>query len=168
MENKKVLFADLDGTLINTITGSVFPRGIWDMQFRFDVLKTIKCNKFRRLIIVSNQGGIESGYVAEVDFRAKAEYLKAALRDYLGIPVEYLYCASNDKDNESRKPNPGMLKTACEKFLGNRGMYAVKENMLMIGDASGKSGQFSDSDRKTAENFGIDYLDVEDFITLFH
>ena len=163
MENKKVLFADLDGTLINTITGSVFPRGIWDMQLRFDVLKVIKCNKFRRLIIVSNQGGIESGYVAEVDFQAKAEYLKAALRDYLGIPVEYLYCTSNDKDNESRKPNPGMLKTACDKFLGNRGMYAVKENMLMIGDASGKAGQFSDSDRKTAENFGIDYIDVDDF-----
>ena len=34
----------------------------------------------------------------------------------------------------------------------------------MIGDASGKEGQFSDSDKKTAENFGIDYLDVEDFI----
>ena len=34
----------------------------------------------------------------------------------------------------------------------------------MIGDASGKEGQFSDSDKKTAENFGIDYMDVEDFI----
>jgi hypothetical protein len=33
----------------------------------------------------------------------------------------------------------------------------------MIGDASGKEGQFSDSDKKTAENFGIDYLDIEDF-----
>ena len=34
----------------------------------------------------------------------------------------------------------------------------------MIGDASGKEGQFSDSDKKTAENFGINYMDVEDFI----
>ena len=34
----------------------------------------------------------------------------------------------------------------------------------MIGDASGKEGQFSDSDKKTAENFGIDYMDVEDFV----
>ena len=38
----------------------------------------------------------------------------------------------------------------------------------MIGDASGKPGQFSDSDKKCAENFGIDYLDVEDFLqTMF-
>ena len=34
----------------------------------------------------------------------------------------------------------------------------------MIGDASGKEGQFSDSDKKTAENFGIDYMDVDDFV----
>ena len=39
-----------------------------------------------------------------------------------------------------------------------------KQVMLMIGDASGKEWQFSDSDKKTAENFGIDYMDVEDFI----
>lgn len=32
------------------------------------------------------------------------------------------------------------------------------------GDASGKEGQFSDSDKKCAENFGIDYMDVNDFI----
>lgn len=31
-------------------------------------------------------------------------------------------------------------------------------------NASGKPGDFSDSDRKCAENFGIDYLDVEDFV----
>ena len=34
----------------------------------------------------------------------------------------------------------------------------------MIGDASGKEEQFSDSDKKTAENFGIDYIDVNDFV----
>lgn len=38
-----------------------------------------------------------------------------------------------------------------------------KSEMFMLGDASGKPGQFSDSDKKTAENFDIDYLDVEDF-----
>lgn len=35
---------------------------------------------------------------------------------------------------------------------------------LMIGDASGKEGQFSDSDKKTAENFGCEYMDVDDFV----
>lgn len=36
----------------------------------------------------------------------------------------------------------------------------------MIGDASGKPGDFSDSDKKCAENFGIDYIDVRDFLEL--
>ena len=40
----------------------------------------------------------------------------------------------------------------------------LKTESLMIGDASGKEGQFSDSDKKCAENFGIDYLDVNDFL----
>ncbi len=34
----------------------------------------------------------------------------------------------------------------------------------MIGDASGKPNQFSSSDKDTAVNFGIDYIDVEDFV----
>lgn len=34
----------------------------------------------------------------------------------------------------------------------------------MIGDASGKPGDFSDSDRKCTENFGIDYIDIRDFL----
>ena len=36
--------------------------------------------------------------------------------------------------------------------------------IMMIGDASGKEGQFSDSDKKTAENFGCEYMDVDDFV----
>ena len=40
----------------------------------------------------------------------------------------------------------------------------LKSKSLMIGDASGKEWQFSDSDRRTAENFNIDYMDVDDFI----
>ena len=50
--------------------------------------------------------------------------------------------------------------------LGCPGRYFeyIKSQSLMIGDASGKEGQFSNTDKKTAENFGIDYLDVDDFV----
>lgn len=34
----------------------------------------------------------------------------------------------------------------------------------MIVDDFGKEGQFSDSDKKTAENFGCEYMDVDDFV----
>ena len=42
MKDYKIIIADLDGTLIKTISGETFPKGIWDMQLRFDVLDKIK------------------------------------------------------------------------------------------------------------------------------
>lgn len=163
-EKKKVLFADLDGTLIDTISGKTFPQGIWDMQFKWDVLNAIKEYGFEILIIVSNQGGIEKGFIDERHFcMGKMNYVQFALMEYLDIIVEYSYCKSNDKDNIYRKPNAGMLANAYYRYLSRHNINASKEEMLMIGDASGREGQFSDSDKKTAENFGIDYLDIEDF-----
>ena len=49
-QNKKykVLFCDLDGTLIDTVSGNTFPNGIWDMKFKFDVLESYK-ETFSRL-----------------------------------------------------------------------------------------------------------------------
>lgn len=164
MQNKKVLFADLDGTIIDTISGNTFPKGIWDMQFKFDVLNSIKDYCFEILIIVSNQGGIEKGYVDERHFaKGKMNYIQFALTEYLGIPVECNYSKFNNVNNYYRKPNVGMLEHACINILLKYNINANKDEMLMIGDASGKEGQFSDSDKKTAENFGIDYFDVDDF-----
>lgn len=40
----------------------------------------------------------------------------------------------------------------------------IYDTIMMIGDASGKEGQFSDSDKKTAGNFGCEYMDVDDFV----
>ena len=74
-----------------------------------------------------------------------------------------MYCTSNDKDNKYRKPNIGMLELLCADYIGDD-FKTIKQNSLMIGDASGKPGQFSDSDKRCAENFGIDYMDVEDFL----
>lgn len=165
---KKVLFADLDGTLIETVSGNVFPKGIWDMRIRLDVLDAIKKSGVECLIIVSNQGGIEKGFVDQRHFcKGKMNYLQFSLEEYLGIHIEYNYCTSNDKDNEYRKPNTGMLHNATYKFLPRWNIIASKQEMLMIGDASGKEGQFSDTDKRCAENFGIDYMDVEDFVNKY-
>ena len=74
-----------------------------------------------------------------------------------------MYCVTNDKSDPCRKPNTGMLEYLTERYVGDDFDY-IKSVSLMIGDASGKEGQFSDSDKKTAENFSIDYMDVEDFV----
>ena len=42
LKNKSVIFCDLDGTLIETISGETFPKGIWDIRLKFGVLDAIK------------------------------------------------------------------------------------------------------------------------------
>lgn len=163
MKEYKVIFADLDGTLIETISEETFPKGIWDMQIRFDVLDKIKEIKPEYLLIVSNQGGIESGFVDAHNFRSKSEYITRAISEYCDCKCYAMYCETNDKSDQYRKPNTGMLHSLLEKYVGDDFEY-IKQISLMIGDASGKEGQFSDSDKKTAENFGIDYMDVNDFV----
>lgn len=163
VKNKKILFADLDGTLIKTKSEETFPKGIWDMEFRFDTLDAIKKLNPDYILIVSNQGGIESGFVNDDNFRAKSGYVTAAIREYCDCECYAMYCLTNDKSNLYRKPNTGMLEELLERYVGDDFDF-IKSKSLMIGDASGKENQFSDTDKKTAENFGIDYLDVEDFI----
>lgn len=163
MKQYEVIFADLDGTLINTISGETFPKGIWDMKFSFGALNTIKKINPKYLLIVSNQGGIEKGFVDENNFHAKLEYIERAISEYCNCECCAMYCATNDKTDPYRKPNTGMLEDLLEICVGDNSDF-IKQKSLMIGDASGKEGQFSDSDKKTAENFGIDYMDIKDFI----
>ena len=165
MKKYDIIFCDLDGTLIETISGETFPKGIWDMKLRFDVLDVIKKLNPEYILIVSNQGGIESGFVDRHNFRRKSEYITCAIREYCGCECYAMYCETNVKSNPYRKPNAGMLYSLLENHVGDDIDY-IKSKCLMIGDASGKDGQFSDSDKKTAENFGIDYMDVEDFINI--
>ncbi len=173
LQEKKILFADLDGTLITTASGKTYAEDCTDFRIRKDVLDKIKTMEgLRYLAVVTNQGGVPqyiSQHDVEVKIKAVVEFLLSYYSknpfhpekedDLLRISAEY--CASMKKDHPLRKPNTGMLANFL-KYSGCQN--ADKSVMLMIGDASGKPGQFSDSDKKCAENFGIDYLDVEDFL----
>lgn len=165
MKKYKVIFADLDGTLIDTISGETFPKGIWDMKLRFDVLDAIKKLNPEYILIASNQGGIENGFVDNYNFDVKLDYISIAICEYCNCKCYALYCPTNDKSDQYRKPHTGMLEELLKKYVEDD-FDCIKQKSLMIGDASGKEGQFSDSDKKTAENFGIDYMDVDDFVNM--
>lgn len=155
----KVLFIDLDGTLIDTLSGSIFPKGVWDMKFKFEVFAAILRMQPEKVFIVTNQGGIEAGYVSEEAFRRKLDYVVECIYDYCNIKVcGRGYSKTNRKDDPLRKPNTGILEYLQQNQNFEKG------DCLMVGDASGLPGQFSDSDKKTAENFGIDYMDVSEFV----
>ena len=168
MKKYKYLFCDLDGTLIKTASGKTFAEDATDFRIRKDVLDKIRElhheNDLEFIAIVTNQGGIRQ-YISTFDFVAKFNAIKTFVDEYINTLVMYYYCASLDPSDENRKPNTGMLAEAVRDYTRILGQSEFdKEKALMIGDATGKPGQFSDSDKKTAENFGIDYMDVEDFV----
>lgn len=169
MKKYKIVFLDLDGTLINTIKGEPFPKGVWDMKLNFQLLDKLKILSPKCIFIVSNQGGIENGFVNKNNFEDKLQYITDCVMEYLGqgCICKGSYTPTNDKNNYYRKPNIGMLEHLVKSYnyFANN-IIVNKKDMCMIGDASGKEGQFSDSDKQTAINFSIDYYDVGDFINM--
>ena len=159
MGTHKYLFADLDGTLIETISGKTFAKDKNDWKLKEDVILAIKNYNPDFLFIVSNQGGIEKGFVKVHDFIEKIQSIVKVLQSYIPeAGIAYRFCASNDRNNPKRKPNIGMIEELFDTY------GCKKHQCLMIGDASGKEGQFSDSDKRCAFNADMKYLDVNDFV----
>ena len=165
LKNKSIIFCDLGGTLIETISGETFPKGIWDMKLRLDVFDSIKKLNPEYILIVSNQDVIESESADALKFETKLLYIIRAIGEYCDCVCYAMYCDTDNKSDPYYKPNTKTLETLLADYVGDD-FDCIKQKSLMIGDASGKEGQFSDSDKKTAENFGIDYIDVEDFINM--
>lgn len=158
--NQKVLLCDLDWTIIVTKSGKVFPIDENDWAFKDGIKEAIQNYNPKYIFIISNQGGIEKGYINELLFRRKLRNIVSEIRTWGKFIVEGTYCPKNDPKCYGRKPNIGMVnyfRFDFEYGFSNR-------NALMIGDASGLPGQFSDTDLQCAKNAGIKYLDVELFI----
>ena len=170
--DKKVLFVDLDDTIIKTSTGKTFPEHLFDFVIKKEVLDKIVevFPRAKYFFVVSNQSGVGT-YISKEEFNIKfksileiiQKYLRIKYNETYKIPIEPTvdgtYCT--EKDGPNRKPNTGMLNRFVDMYsIVARGFY-TKENMIMIGDASGKEGDYSDSDKQCALNYGIDYIDVE-------
>ncbi len=110
MKKYKVLFCDMDGTLIETASGETFPKGIWDMKFKFDVMDAIKNLNPEEIFIVTNQERINE--IAEEKF---LEYVKES-----GIKLSYEvngtpYIFHHDLLNELNYEERGYPESVSER-----------------------------------------------------
>lgn len=162
---RKVLLCDLDGTLIVTRSGETFPVDENDWRFKDGIREAIQIYNPKFIFIISNQGGIDAGFVDEQKFICKLHDIMEEIRTWGDYTVDGRYCPSNNPKHHSRKPNTGMVDYFRHDYMD--GYEFTNHQALMIGDASGLPGQFSDTDKRCAENAGIRYMDVDDFITKY-
>lgn len=159
--NTKYLFIDFDNTVRETIPDPT-PKNPDDRRppITIDEIKIIpgipeRLEQWREeewfIVGVSNQSGVEKGYITEEG----VEEVAAATMDKMGIYFPFYYSSHKKHGTPEqlslRKPDIGMAKQAFEDW-GKPDL----ENSFMVGDYI--------SDEVFAENLGIRYIDVKDFI----
>lgn len=108
----KALFLDRDG-IINIDKGYVhrWEDIIWIPEV-FEMIKLAN-EKGYKVIVLTNQSGIDKGMYTHEDVHTLHETMHAFLNNK-GLKIDdWFYCA--EMDSESRKPRPGMLLAAQEK-----------------------------------------------------
>lgn len=142
----KALFLDRDG-VINIDKGYVHK--IEDCEFVngiFDICRLAR-EKGYLLIVVTNQSGIARGFYTEKDFLTLMEYIGSEFKKQ-GCPLDEIFYCPYHEDGKApwnikspdRKPGPGMLYRAANKFsldLRKCLMLGDQESDIMAGKNAG-------------------------------
>lgn len=108
--SEKIAAYDLDGTLIKTKSGNVFPKTIDDWQIAYPEvpgkLKSLHKNGFK-IVLFTNQAGIAKGKLKIEDFKQKIGSIQAKLN----IPFQVFVSTGKGK---YRKPLTGMWDALCQ------------------------------------------------------
>ena len=71
------------------------------MKLRFDVLHAIKKLNLDYIFIISNQGGIEKGFVNRAHFINKLDYICSSIEEYCNCSCDAMYCMTNQIQTEN-------------------------------------------------------------------
>lgn len=146
--NKAAIF-DYDGTLRETISGSIYPKSVDDIRIlpgRIEKLNKLKSDGYI-LLGVSNQSGVAKG---DLTFEDATACFKRT-NELLGINIDFVFC-----------PHGSFPATCyCRKPCSGFGAYFIEKYKLdprkcfFVGDMT--------TDKSFARRSGFDYHDQKDF-----
>jgi D-glycero-D-manno-heptose 1,7-bisphosphate phosphatase len=115
---KKIAFFDRDGVINKKPPEHCYVLNVNGFEFNSDVFPLM--HKYLQvgfeIIIITNQRGIARGLMTEEDFEdITATMLKGLLKEKIDI-LEVYHCPHDNNACECRKPKPGMLIAATEKY----------------------------------------------------
>jgi len=157
----KVAAFDFDGCLADTPLGGNDPKA-WKMQFPHvpQVLQSLAASG-HVIVIVTNES---------MDRLKKPEAIKSAILKKCGrlegfaaaagVPLLMLCASAKD---QYRKPGVG----AWDFFVGCNGEVDMAASFF-VGDAAGRAGDHSDSDRVFAQQAGLPFHDEKSFFRRLH
>ncbi|XP_028982027.1 uncharacterized protein F21D5.5 isoform X2 [Diachasma alloeum] len=160
----KIAAYDMDGTLITTQSGLVFPKDLNDWKILFPgipgKLKELHADGYK-IVIFTNQGGLGLGKSKPNDFKQKIERVVKRL----GVPIQVFIATARDS---YRKPVTGMWDRFAK--FNNDGVPIDKDNSFFVGDAAGrpkdwapkKKKDHSLADRLFALNVGVKFYTPEE------
>lgn len=166
LEHKsKIAAFDLDGTLITTKSGKVFPVNSHDWRILLPQVETCLRSLVEdgfKVVIITNQRGLAKGHSHEVAFKEKVEHIlkRLAVRAQVYVSMGHGFY---------RKPAPGIWQHLVAR--GNGGVPINLDESFYVGDAAGRPANwepkrkkdFSCSDRLFALNIGIKFFTPEEY-----
>ena len=127
----KIAATDVDNTVIETSSGRKFATGPTDWKLMSGVVRKLKsyCDKGYKLVLLSNQLGINKGKPTKEEFKQKIEAIA------LKLEIPFLLMAASAKD-KFRKPCTGMWDHLLKFHNGDIEVDLVSS--FYVGDAAGR------------------------------
>ncbi|XP_016887736.1 bifunctional polynucleotide phosphatase/kinase isoform X2 [Cynoglossus semilaevis] len=161
----KIAGFDIDGCIITTKSGKVFPTSPDDWKILYPEIRARLASLNQRgykVVFFTNQMGIAKGKLRPEIFKCKVEDILSTLQ----LPVQVFVAAG---PGIYRKPVSGMWNHLCEK--ANDGVVVDMVASFYVGDAAGrplnwapgKKKDFSCSDRLFALNIGLQFHTPEEY-----
>ncbi|MDC1068955.1 HAD-IIIA family hydrolase [Candidatus Kapabacteria bacterium] len=154
---RKCIFFDRDGIVNRRIVGD-YVKNINEFEFIpefFQIIKTISPEYSK--IIITNQQGVGKKLMTLQDLHSVHNYMQINLlrKTYTSFD-DILFCADLKESNSPRrKPNPGMLLEAIEKWeidISNSYMIGDSKSDILAGERAGVKTIFISEEKFTNDD----------------